>query len=56
MFTLTDQSYGGPDATQPKTFSCFGFSLADIIYVNDFDFDEPIAVHIRHSKHFPVAG
>ena len=30
--------------------------LADIIYVNDFDFDEPIAVHIRHSKHFPVAG
>ena len=30
--------------------------LADIIYVNDFDSDEPIAVHIRHSKRFPVAG
>ena len=30
--------------------------LADIIYVTDFDFDEPIAVHIRHSKRFPVAG
>ena len=30
--------------------------LADIIYVNDFDFDEPIAVHIRHSKRFPVAS
>ena len=30
--------------------------LADIIYVIDFDFDEPIAVHIRHSKRFPVAG
>ena len=23
---------------------------------NDFDFDEPIAVHIRHLKRFPVAG
>ena len=30
--------------------------LADIIYVNDFDFDQPIGVHILHSKRFPVAG
>ena len=30
--------------------------LVDMIYVNDFDFDEPIAMHIRHSKRFPVAG
>ena len=26
------------------------------VYINDFDFDEPITVRIHHLKRFPVAG
>ena len=48
------------ECNQPATGNClngvYSQRLADVIQNNDFDFDKPIAVHICHSKCFPVAG